>query len=1106
MNVTNFVDEAEFKQLGFKTKPYLNLAWVGKGFEEVKGDDGKTQYYKEKRDGKTIERKVNGFKGVAIERLQKESIKYREEGEQVITMNMAGRYGYLWTIIYRKELPLLINKNRNLYEVIGKDIARRIYFDIDGDEADILSRAKTEIKKVFGDDVKMAISGSVGEKKGKMYYSYHIVLPQIYFKNLDEMVNSDFKKWVIEKSDKMEHGIFDGAVYTKNRNMKCLHQTKQKDTRVQEIIEDDVEEHHIIQICNITDDMIDGTTITYPVSEEEQDTKKPKKKKDKKEGVKGSTSKIDMLHITKIKKAPPPRLHIWRSSHKDLLNAIPNLKDNQLGLIIHLSVMGWYKSEGGTWKEFQEWEATYDGEEKEYMNAQKWEDIDVRRVWGRHKIWNLLERFYGKIEDYIITDFKKEFITDKDDCVTLIPSTKLIAGKYLPLDYIRQITEYIPNVSCPIRGDIKYININTQMGSGKTEVAIRYIEALDSEGDRPTVLWITNRQSMANNLMGRLNGLGFKHYKDDCDKKESKTQQRSSWSRIVCELESINTLKTSYDIVIADEVESIFNCFLSKKCFQDEQEVYDDCYMNFEYVLRQAKKVFAMDAFLQHRTPTYFRLLDPKEQQIVIRKENDVIKKVCKGSRNFYEWLKKIVADLKAGKKLYIFYPYKTARGSAYKIPIDMFSAMLQRMAGLDEGDILYYCSGGNQKAKKEQLKNVGKYWSECKAVVTNSSITVGVNYEEKDFDKIYLGYDDMISPRDLIQTSFRIRTTKEAVIEYVEFPNMFKIIANKQKVAYIPPTVSRPTLDGALWEELCMEGDIRPFKHLRDFLIAEFDAKQKDILMYYFTLTGYDVKDIINKKAQTPQEEVEQDPFLSVMAKAKSECESEMKPAYAKVENITSNQMELLKQKVFNNEATGEEQAQVEKFYNKSFWLNRENICDGEEMSWDCPNLRDGMKKIWENDEIMSMIIKYDRLYKERFDIKEIEYEKGFGDPNYHYTLNQAELTTEQKQKIQDYLHLPKKDPRSTKSNIYKKAVLNHFFGKNILDKINSNTGKLSFSDYFHDFLVDIVSNSREHHNYSKEVLEKQMEENLVWCADEEVEFDEDDCNPLDSGVCLIP
>ena len=39
-----------------------------------------------------------------------------------------------------------------------------------------------------------------------------------------------------------------------------------------------------------------------------------------------------------------------------------------------------------------------------------------------------------------------------------------------------------------------------------------------------------------------------------------------------------------------------------------------------------------------------------------------------------------------------------------------------------------------------------------------------------------------------------------------------------------------------------------------------------------------------------------------------------------------------------------------------------------------------------------MSMIIKYDRLYKENYDIKEIEYEKGFGDPNYHYTLNQAD------------------------------------------------------------------------------------------------------------------
>ena len=74
MKVTNFVDEAEFRDLGFKTKQYLNLAWVGKGFEEVIGEDGKTQYYKEKRDGKTIHRKVNGFKGVAIERLQTEAM------------------------------------------------------------------------------------------------------------------------------------------------------------------------------------------------------------------------------------------------------------------------------------------------------------------------------------------------------------------------------------------------------------------------------------------------------------------------------------------------------------------------------------------------------------------------------------------------------------------------------------------------------------------------------------------------------------------------------------------------------------------------------------------------------------------------------------------------------------------------------------------------------------------------------------------------------------------------------------------------------------------------------------------------------------------------
>ena len=368
------------------------------------------------------------------------------------------------------------------------------------------------------------------------------------------------------------------------------------------------------------------------------------------------------------------------------------------------------------------------------------------------------------------------------------------------------------------------------------------------------------------------------------------------------------------------------------------------------------------------------------------------------------------------------------------------------------------------------------------------------MNYEKKDFDKIYLGYDDMISPRDLIQTSFRIRTTKEAVIEYIHFPNMFKIICNKQKTPFIPPTISKPTLGMDLMEEMMMEGDVRPFKHLRDFLIAEFDAKQKEILMYYFTQTGYDVKDIIKKQAQTPQEEVEKDPFLTEMKIAKKGVESEMKPDYSKIEDITSDKMEELKQKIFNSEATGEEQAQVEKFLNQKFWIGGDAPSDGELLSWDSPNLRRGMRLVWENDEVMSMVIKYDLLYKFNEEAKQVEYQAGYGDANYHYTINQADLTTEQKQKIQDYLHLPKKDPRSTTSNVYKKAVLNHFFGKNILDKINNNTGKISFSEEFCEFLVDVTQKSREHYNHSKEVLEKQMEECLI----DEIEFDDDD-NGLD-------
>ena len=50
MVITNFVDEANFLTLGFKTKQYLKLCWVGKGFKEVTDEEGVVQYYKVKRN------------------------------------------------------------------------------------------------------------------------------------------------------------------------------------------------------------------------------------------------------------------------------------------------------------------------------------------------------------------------------------------------------------------------------------------------------------------------------------------------------------------------------------------------------------------------------------------------------------------------------------------------------------------------------------------------------------------------------------------------------------------------------------------------------------------------------------------------------------------------------------------------------------------------------------------------------------------------------------------------------------------------------------------------------------------------------------------------
>ena len=88
-------------------------------------------------------------------------------------------------------------------------------------------------------DAKMAISGSETNEK----HSYHITLTNYVLNDMQERDEFFFVKEYIFEED----NGFDTKVYTKNRNMKCINQTKPGCSRVQMILEDDKRENHFIK-------------------------------------------------------------------------------------------------------------------------------------------------------------------------------------------------------------------------------------------------------------------------------------------------------------------------------------------------------------------------------------------------------------------------------------------------------------------------------------------------------------------------------------------------------------------------------------------------------------------------------------------------------------------------------------------------------------------------------------------------------------------------------------------------------------------------------------------------------------------------------------------
>ena len=299
--------------------------------------------------------------------------------------------GRQWGVTTPENLLKIVSKNRGLYEVQVSDRKRKLNFDIDVDRTiykdinpdTLLESCKTKLIQEFPEGL-LQVSGVVTEHK----ISYHIVISNWYADNIDDILC--LKDFATDNSDL----FFDNKVYTSNRNMKLINQSK-PDGRVQSYISGDLDlQKHFITCYFDPDSKNINTSNVF-----KKIAAKP-------------TNTFNVLEIPQMKMITPLQFDYHNSTFQEKLNIIPLYKRNCPLTLSHSNIrkiLIWAKQVGISFEEFWSWCQLKDNC-KERLD--KWFDIwnDCDLNIGTSAIEAILKRFYPKItQNKSTTKFRHNF-------------------------------------------------------------------------------------------------------------------------------------------------------------------------------------------------------------------------------------------------------------------------------------------------------------------------------------------------------------------------------------------------------------------------------------------------------------------------------------------------------------------------------------------------------------------------------------------------------------------------------------------------------------------------------------------------------------------------
>ncbi|KAJ3029703.1 hypothetical protein HDV00_009458, partial [Rhizophlyctis rosea] len=220
----------------------------------------------------------------------------------------------------------------------------------------------------------------------------------------------------------------------------------------------------------------------------------------------------------------------------------------------------------------------------------------------------------------------------------------------------------------------------------------------------------------------------------------------------------------TFDVVVADEIETILYAF------KGNASTVGDIGLNWvtlKDIINDASKVFMMDPLTTMTTINFAKGIVGDDQLEVFKTTTPPTPRHLRliksrspdgADASFDTWLTMTYQALQRGEKLYVFTPYaKEDKG------VDGIARLLMIAMGWTEGvEMLTYYA--KKEKEKPRLLNANEIWGDptVRVVVTNSAVSVGVNFDLKDvFDQIYCHYSLMLHSCDFLQALFRVRHPK---------------------------------------------------------------------------------------------------------------------------------------------------------------------------------------------------------------------------------------------------------------------------------------------------------------------------------------------------------